>query len=178
LLQQRQAQVSWRDLREFALSDDATEGDETIWRQPFPVLIPPFPTKRRRREVIQAVGDTVPSHMPQHLPPYPPSHTYKKSKAMKKKIESDKSAENAMVSSKSIQESLAVLEGSGKKRKHSSIIADSSRTISVATESGLDEAPKIFVNPNSEEMKILTKEQKMLLGVMGAEAPSQFQQLG
>ena len=165
-------------MREFALSDEAAEGDDSVWRQPFPVLIPPFPTRRRRREVIQAVGDPVPSHFPQHLPPYPPSHTYKKSKAIKRKLESNKATENAMISSKSVQESLAVLEGSGKKRKHAAMLTDNTRAISVAAESGLEEAPKIFVNPNSEEMKVLTKEQKMLLGVMSSEASSQFQQLG
>lgn len=186
---QRLAPATWKELKDFALVDPVTsgEGDDThssVWCQPFPVAVPAFPAKRRRREVPQPVGESVPRHFPQHLPAFPPAHTYKKSEPIKKsKASSSKSSTTAssLAISKSVQDSLAVLEGCStlnRKRKRDKDSSDSiPAEILKAGVSAIDESEaggshsaKVFVNPSSEKVKALTREQRILLGVLQPEA--------
>jgi hypothetical protein len=194
-LPQRLAPATWKELKDFALADPVTsgEGDVThssVWCQPFPVVVPAFPAKRRRREVPQPVGENVPKHFPQHLPAFPPAHTYKKSEPIKKikevKTKSSTSA-NSLAISKSVQDSLAVLEGCtslNKKRKRDKGAEASDAVQAEICKSGvsvLDEAEaagsrphsaKLFVNPSSEKVAALSREQRILLGVLQPETSS------
>jgi hypothetical protein len=137
------------------------------------------------------VGENVPRHFPQHLPAFPPAHTYKKSDPIKKsKDVSSKSSASAanLAISKSVQDSLAVLEGCGnlnrkRKRDKGAETSDAVQAeILKAGVSALDEAEaggsrphsaaKVFVNPSSEKVAALSREQRILLGVLQPEAPS------
>ena len=138
----------------------------TIWCQPFPVAIPTFPAKRRRREILQPVGENVPKHMPQHLPPFPPAHTYKRTQPSRRVKKIAVAPTSHMTASKSVQESLAILEGlnSSRKRPRSSdhieqgILADESNP-------AVTGAPHRVINPNSGHVRALPREEKILLGV-------------
>lgn len=142
----------------------------TVWCQPFPVAIPNFPYKRRRRETLQPVGESVPDHMPKHLPPFPPAHTYKRTQPPRKVKKAAAAPTSHMAASKSVQESLAILEGvgssrkrsrddtNGSKKEHTTAITDESNTAAV-------EAPSQILNTNSGPVKSLPREEKILLGV-------------
>ena len=155
--------------------DGETVGEDldssTVWCQPFPVAIPSFPAKRRRREILQPVGESVPEHMPQHLPPFPPAHTYKRTQPARKVKKAATSSSSHIEASKSVQESLAILEGVGSSRKRgrSEISAAGAKpklsTVTDESNPSAIEAPQRILNTGAGPVQSLPREEKILLGV-------------
>lgn len=167
--------TTWKELRDFALIDGETVGDDmassTVWCQPFPIEVPNFPAKRRRRENLQPVGEAVPEHMPKHLPPFPPAHTYKRTQPPRKVKKAAVASSSHMAASRSVQESLAILEGVSTSRNRNriddqevasnnkaSIITDETNTVSL-------ESTTRILNPSTGPVRSLPREEKILLGV-------------
>lgn len=145
----------------------------TVWSQPFPVSIPNFPAKRRRRELLQPIGESVPEWMPQHLPPFPPAHTYKNTRSIAKAKKTSKKASSHMASSKSVQESLAILEGVGPSKEHKAAKVDTTELVhikAVTDESTavIDDVPNRTINPAVAPVQSLPRDERILLGLLSS----------
>lgn len=143
----------------------------TVWCQPFPVAIPSFPAKRRRRENLQPVGENVPEYMPKHLPPFPPAHTYKRTQPPRKVKKTAIASSSQMAASKRVQDSLAILEGVGSSRKRgrgdetAAYSKEKMGSITDESNSAAAESQTRILNPGTESVRSLPREEKILLGV-------------
>lgn len=115
---QRPQNITWKDLKAFALEDDEDTDKTDKWNQPFLFDVPPFPAEIATTETTEGLlGDmstTKDAFVPAHLPAYPPTYTYrrvgKKRAAQESGKEQDKDKRTAIT--KSARHSLAKLEDS------------------------------------------------------------------
>ena len=114
---------------------------------------------------MQPVGDKVPDYLPEHFPPFPPAHTYKKTQS-NKKLKKIGVGKSHLATSKSTQESLAVLEGLKKPERIDKSVEKSTQGFTVTDESQILENPASrILNSNSSTVRTLSREDKILLGL-------------
>ena len=96
-----------------------TQESNVRWSQPFPLTVPDFPERQKRRHEEHVSADRARgAHVPDFLPCYPPVHTYKRSiqsnKKVSVKIEDEDSSQRKkrMANIKGLEDSLMKIESS------------------------------------------------------------------